>query len=296
MSKKTSALLACIATYSIFGFSFLFSKSALELASPFVLLAYRFWAAFIVLNIILLTGKQKITLKGKPVGKLMMLGIVQPVIYYTCETYGIEKTSSSFSGIILGLIPVAGLVFGRIFLKEKSSAFHIICAILSVTGVTLTTVGGTIKFSILGIALLLIAMMSSALYTVISRDISKQFTPFERTYVMFTLGCVFFTAVAVIQNKNNLSAIITPAFDTEFMISVLYLAVVSSVCAFLLLNFAVNYISIATVSIFSNFCTVISVLAGILIMHDSFCGLQIVGIIIVLISVFGISIPNKKAN
>lgn len=296
MGKKALASLACIATYSIFGFSFLFSKNALGLASPFILLAYRFWAAFIVLNIILLTGKQKITLKGKPVGKLMMLGVVQPVIYYTCETYGIEKTSSSFSGIILGLIPVAGLVFGRIFLKEKSSVFHIICAVLSVTGVTLTTVGGTIKFSILGTVLLLIAMMSSSLYTVISREISQQFTPFERTYVMFALGCMFFTIIALIQNGDNLSAIISPAKDMGFLFSVLYLAVVSSVCAFLLLNFAVNHISVATVSIFSNFCTVISVLAGILIMHDSFGALQIAGIIIVLISVFGISIPNKKVN
>lgn len=296
MNKKTLAALACLSTYSIFGFSFLFSKSALEVASPFLLLAYRFWAAFITMNIVLLAGRKKISLKGKPVGKLLLLGTVQPVIYYTCEAYGIGMTSSSFSGIILGLIPVIGLLLGRIFLKEKSSVFHIICAVLSIVGVALTTGGGEIKFSILGTVLLLGAAFSSALYTVISRDISTKFSPFERTYVMFALGCVFFTIVALFQNKNNLTAVTTPLADKGFIISVLYLAVVSSVCAFLLLNFAVNHINIATVSIFSNFCTVISVLAGIFIMHDSFSALQILGIVIILISVFGISIPDKKSK
>lgn len=294
MNKKTLAALACLATYSIFGFSFLFSKTALSVASPFVLLAYRFWAAFIAVNIVLFVSRKKISLKGKPVGKLLLLGTVQPVIYYICETYGIGMTSSSFSGIILGLIPVIGLLLGRIFLKEKSSLFHIICAFLSIIGVALTTGGGEIKFSILGTVLLLGAAFSSALYTVISRDISNKFSPLERTYVMFALGCVFFTFVALIQNRNNLTAVTSPLSDKGFIISVLYLAVISSVCAFLLLNFAVNYINIATVSVFSNFCTVISVLAGIFIMHDSFSALQIFGIIIILISVFGISIPDKK--
>lgn len=293
MNRKVTASLACLGTYSIFGFSFLFSKTALELASPFTLLAYRFWAAFITMNIIMLISGKKINLKGKPVGKLLLLGAVQPVIYYTCEAYGIEKTSSSFSGIILGLIPVIGLVLGRVFLKEKSSVFHIVCALLSIIGVALTTVGGEIRFSVPGTVLLMAAAVSSALYTVISRDISDKFSPFERTYIMFALGCVFFTAVALIQNSHDLSAVITPVHSVSFIISVLYLAVISSVCAFLLLNYAVNYISVASVSIFSNFCTVISVLAGIFIMHDSFSPIQIVGIIIIIISVFGVSVPDK---
>lgn len=294
MSKKTSASAACLLAYSIFGFSFLFSKSALNAAPPFVLLAYRFWFAFAAMNILFLAGRKKLSLKGKPVGKLLLLGTVHPVIYYICETYGIQMTSSSFSGIILGLVPVAGLILGRTILKEKNSAFHIICAILSVVGVALTTAGGSIKFSAVGTLLLLGAAFSSALYTVISRDISDKFTPLERTYVMFALGCIFFTAVALVQSRNNLSQLITPIHDKDFIISVLYLSVVSSVCAFMLLNYAMNHISVATSSIFSNFCTVISVLAGIFIMHDRFSAIQLAGVIIILVSVFGISLPARK--
>ena len=67
------------------------------------------------------------------------------------------------------------------------------------------------------------------------------------------------------------------------------MAVASSVGAFLLLNFAMNHISVAKASIFSNFTTVISVLAGILILHDSFSPLQLAGIVVITLSVCGVS-------
>ena len=74
----------------------------------------------------------------------------------------------------------------------------------------------------------------------------------------------------------------------------LYLAVVASVCAFLLINFAMNYISVAKASLFSNFTTVISVLAGIFIMKDSFSPVQLAGIVIITLSVFGVSLRREE--
>ena len=144
MEKKTSALLACLSTYTIFGLSFIFSN----------------------------------------------------------ETYGIKMTSSSFAGIILGLVPVMGLLCGRLFLKEKASVFHAVCAVLSVFGVAFTTAGGEIRFSLPGTVLLLSATLSTTLFTVISRNISDSFSPFERSYIMFALGSAFFAITAFIENRK----------------------------------------------------------------------------------------------
>src|SRR5204862_345545 len=63
--EKLSLLLAFLG-FAIFGFSFMFSKEALEITTPFILLAVRFTVAFIILNLLLLTGKFKLHLKGKP--------------------------------------------------------------------------------------------------------------------------------------------------------------------------------------------------------------------------------------
>lgn len=289
MNKKTLSILLCLMVYTIFGFSFLFSKKALAYAAPLLMVAIRFLVAFAVLNLMLLTKKVSISLKGKPVGKLLLLGLIQPVLYFVCESYGIEQTSASFAGVMLGLLPVMGLICGRIFLKEKITLFQGICVVLSVGGVALTSLGGPIRASFSGILFLFGAVVSAAMFSVISRNISDIFSPFERTYVMFLLGSIIFTVSAVIQQGKGLGNALMDLGHLEFWIGILYLAVISSVVAFMMLNYALNYIEAGVQTIFSNFCTVVSIPAGILIMHDQFSLWQLLGMVIIIISVFGIS-------
>ena len=183
MSIKILAPLAALLGYGIFGFSFLFSKIALNQTSPLILLAVRFTVAFVLMNVVILLAKLPFSLKGKPVRWLLLLGIIEPVVYFLCENYGIQMTTTSFSGIMLGTIPVFGLIFGRLFLKERFSPFQWACAVGSICGVALTCVGGEVSFSGLGVALLLCAAMTAALFNVISTGISQQFSATERTYI-----------------------------------------------------------------------------------------------------------------
>ena len=155
MSNTAKATLAAIVCNVIFGLSFLFSKVALDYAEPSVMLSVRFLTAFAVMSLILLSGKQKVSFKNKPVGKLLLMGLVQPVIYYICETHGIALTTASFSGVMIGLIPVAGLILGVLFLKEKCTFLQVVFTVLSVVGVGLTTTGGFGTFSLPGFLLLL---------------------------------------------------------------------------------------------------------------------------------------------
>lgn len=295
MSQHFKATLAGLLGYSIFGFSFLFSKTALDLASPLTLLSIRFLVAFLVLNLFLLSGKMRISLKGKPVLRLLVMGLLQPVIYFICEAYGIAMTTSSFAGVVIGLVPVAGLLCGILFLKERCTVFQAVCTVMSVIGVILTSSGGMGAFSLPGFLLLLISVFSTTLFTVISRSISTQFSPFERTYVMTAMGAAVFTVIALFQNDGQADSWLRPLSSSNFWISVLYLAVLSSVGSFLLINYAVNHLSTGHTLIFSNFSTVISILAGILIMHDTFSPIQIIGVTVIVLSVFGVSC-NKKTQ
>ena len=121
MNRQTKmALLATMTGNSIFGFSFMFSRLALAEASPFTMLMYRFILAFFGLNLLALwtmkgrkaksTGSAedflRFDLRGKPVLPLLALGVVQPVIYFLCESYGIAMTNASFSGVIIALVPI----------------------------------------------------------------------------------------------------------------------------------------------------------------------------------------------
>mgnify|MGYP000830842930 CR=1 FL=1 len=80
------SLLAALTAATIFGMSFMFSKMALATAAPTVLLAFRFTVAVAAMSLVIalnaLVGKVRgkplfaFSLKGKPVGKLLLLGIV----------------------------------------------------------------------------------------------------------------------------------------------------------------------------------------------------------------------------
>ena len=93
MSTRTKALAAVILGNSIFGFSFLFSKIALDLTLPSVMLAFRFTVAFLALNLVVwigkMTGKLEFSLKGKPLKYVLLLALFQPGIYFIAESYGI---------------------------------------------------------------------------------------------------------------------------------------------------------------------------------------------------------------
>ena len=297
-NKTTIATLAALVGYSIFGFSFLFSKTALNLTTPFVLLAVRFLAAFLLLNILVLVGVIKLDLKGKPIKMLLVLGLVQPVLYFICESYGIAMTTASFSGVMIGLVPVVGLVFDMIFMKERCTVLQAVFTVTSVIGVAMTTTGGFGTVSILGFVLLLGAVVTAVLYAIISRKTAEHFSPFERTYVMFALGTVAFTVMALVETKGNVGALVAPLSNPTFWLCILYLSVVSSVCAFTAINFAVGHISAGRAMIFSNFTCVISAVAGVLILKETFTPLQLVGVVIIIISVFGVSWPGspKKAE
>jgi len=289
--RKSLAIIFSFLGYAIFGFSFLFSKQALNVAAPFVLLAVRFTVAFLLLNCLLLFRICKLKLMGKKIGLLLLLGVIQPVIYFVCENYGVKLSATSFVGTILALIPIVSLIAARIFLKERIRASQAVCFLFSVAGVFLTTLHqGSGGFSWQGLLLLLVAVCAGATFNVLSRSISVQFSAFERTYVMFALGSAVFTCIALFQSAGNIQEmLIVPLSNGSFWVSIFFLAGLSSVGAFLMLNYAVTHLDIASASIFANITTVITILAGVLILHESFGIYQIIGSVIIILAAYGVN-------
>lgn len=294
--KETLSLLLAFLGYAIFGFSFMFSKEALAITTPLVLLAVRFTVAFLILNLLVLTGKFKINFRGKPIKWLLLLGILQPVAYFLCETFGVNLLSTFFVGVIVSLVPVVSLVFGSLILHEHVSGFQVFCVLGSVAGVFLTTLNQESgSFNWTGFLLIFGAVCAAGLFNVFSRRMSSMFTAFERTYLMFAVGCVTFIGIALLQSRGNMQEIILkPLYNGNFWISILYLAAASSVGAFLMINYSVSHLNIARATIFANITTIISILAGVLILKESFSINQVIGSLIIIASVYGVNRPVRQ--
>ncbi len=73
------AILAAAGVYTLWGFSFLASSVGQRVATPFVLLSYRFDIALLILLVPLVLGKAKLRLRGKNVKMLLLLNLTTVV-------------------------------------------------------------------------------------------------------------------------------------------------------------------------------------------------------------------------
>ena len=268
MEKKyLKPMLAAVGVYTLWGFSFLASKLAQSAASPLVVLMYRFDIAALVMALPWMLGRRKVRLKGKNVKGLLLLGLCEPVIYFIGEQYGLKFTNSAFSGVMIAVIPIVTLILAAVFLKERPSTAQWLFSLLSIAGVVAITLmaGGGGQVQPIGVALLILAVVSGSAYAVISRAVSDDFSVFERSMVMQLMGAVFYTVCAVIENIGDLSALIAPLRDGNFLWGILYLSLGASVAGYTLYNYAVANAPIANVASLCNLTTVLSVAAGVVL-------------------------------
>ena len=302
MNTHAKAIGAVIAGNTIFGFSFIFSKMALQITLPSVLIAVRFVAAFIALNLIVIFGRMikvpdgqggrkplvQFSLRGKPLRNILLLALFQPILYFLCESYGIVFTSAAFAGTIIAIIPICGIIFDVLIMHSKVRLRQVICAVMSAVGVGITTVGAEgMKSSVIGLLFLLGAVTAGSLFYVFSKKSGDDYNPLEQTYVMFALGSLVYAVFALVQCRGQYDELIFSALvQPQFIISVLYLAVISSVAAFIFLNYGTVRVTVSEASIFANLTTVISIIAGVVFLHEVFTQFQVVGAIIIIVSVF----------
>lgn len=301
MSNKRSTLpiFAGITASSIFGLSFMFSSVALKIVDTFTLLSFRFLLAFSVMSILILLKLIKVDYKGKDLKTLFLLGLMQPIIYFIFETYGIKNSSSSIAGVVIALIPITVAVCSAYFLKEKPTVLQWVFIFTSVVGVIFIIVMGSSNsgsVNLIGIICLLMAVLSATVFNLLSRKLSKVFTPLELTYFMMGLGAVTFTVISLVEHvmKGNLDEFFAPLTNSSFITPLLYLGILSSIVAFLFINYSLSKLEASKSAILGNFSTIVSIIAGVVFLKEDFRFFHIIGSILILVGVWGTNYIGSK--
>lgn len=297
--NNTLAMVAGLGSAFIFGLSFLFSKKALDHAEPLELISFRFLTAVLVMSLLLLFKIIKVDYKGKDLKGLLLLGFMEPVVYFIFETYGIKYSTSSQAGLMISLIPIFVVILSAYFLKEKPSKQQLVFIVLSVGGVMLIGLMGSSNSgsgSLLGIILLLGSVLSAAAFTIISRKLSKKFTPIELTYSMMMQGAVVFNIMSIINHLSHktISSYFKPLHNKDFIIPIIYLGILSSIVAYFLINYTLSKIEASKSAIISNLSTIVSIVAGVVFLKESFEYYHIIGSIMILTGVWGTNYLDVK--
>lgn len=103
-------IVAAVTTEVLYGCSYVVTKHVTGLADPMTVLAWRFSVALIALGVLSATGMVRLRITRAALPGLVVLAVLQPLIYYLGETYGVAHITASESGLILAAIPVASLL------------------------------------------------------------------------------------------------------------------------------------------------------------------------------------------
>jgi len=284
--------LAGVAFATIFGFSFLFAKEALDYVDPLRLLGLRFMLAALVVTALVLGGLVKIHLRGKDLRPLLYVSLLQPVAYFLSETFGLGFISSSQAGMMIALIPILVAVCSALFLKERTSRLQWSFIILSMLGVVLIASqqgAGEGMGSLWGSLLLFGAVLAAAVFNIVSRKATQTFSPFEITFVMMWVGALVFNTLALVAHlrAGSLPTYGIVLLNTQVLVSLMYLGILSSVVAFFLVNYSLSKLPASQAAVFANVGTVVAVLAGVGLRNEPFYWYSAAGVLMILSGVWG---------
>ena len=278
------ALLAALGGNAIWGFSFLFTRTALKVISqPAVLLSMRFIIAFCIMSTMLLLGKAQVNFKGKKLLPLLFLGIVEPMCYLL-ETYGILYTNATVAGVVMAVSPIASIVMAALFLHEIPSRGQMLFCLLPVIGVILITVAGSDLGVVTTIGMLLLlgnCLMGGAYRTA------------NRKSAEVTVSAVSFFAMAMLQLQGDVSAYLAPLAEPSYVVSLAVLSVFCSVVAYLLVNYGSGRMTVAKMATCGAISTVCSTFAGVVLLHEPVSALMLLGAALIVVGVWLVTRSGK---
>lgn len=295
----TLAYLSAVLNAAIIGFSFLFTKMALEHAHPLDTLMYRFAASFAVMSIPVAFGRIKLKYRGKPLYKALLLATMYPLGFFTLQTFGLQHAASAEGGILYAFTPVVTMLLATVFLKEATTVPQKLSIFLSVFGVVFIFImkGSSIELSnITGVFLLFLSCLALAGYNVLARALLRVFHPGEISYLLLGVGFVAFLVVSLTSHiaAGTLNHLFAPLASGTFIVSILYLGVMSSLVTALTANYALSKIEASKMSVFANLSTVVSIVAGAMFLEENITVYHIIGSALIITGVMGANRLGRK--
>lgn len=254
----------------IWGSTWLFIKLGLEDLPPFTFAGIRFVIALaIVLSIIRIRGLRLPRARADWI-LLAVTGILSFGFNYGLVFWGEQYITSGLAALLQATTPAFGLVFAHFNLPgERLSWTRIGGVVLGVCGVAVVfsnqlAVSG--RQALAGCVALLLSSIFVAYSNVLVKKHGKNLSPAIMTGGQMLFGLLLLLAVGLPLEGNPLHFHWTPMA----VISLLYLAIVGSVVAFLLYYWLILNMDVTKSMLIALVTPVVAVILGMLVLNEEF--------------------------
>jgi RarD protein len=279
-----------IAVIIIWGVSFIATKYTLGEMKPLVIILLRQVIGVMVLVLFAIRTKQSFKITLRDFGWLSIFSFIA-TIHLWIQITGLEYTSASNTGWIIGVTPVFMLLLGLIFFKEKITLVQLTGIIISFIGLLLlVSKGDFVSINLItnkGDLLVLISAGTWAIYSIVGKKITLNYSPLMTIIYLFLIMSVYIAPFTI--NNENISAVIHLSFSA--WLAIIFLGIFCSAVAYVLWAEAMNEMPAAKVGVFLYFQPFITFFAAWILLNEHVTFLTMVSGIII---VGGVMLVNRN--
>ena len=284
------ALLAMV----FWGMSFIWTSIVFDYYPPITTIFLRLVISSTFLFIILAVSGFLQRIRREHFLLFLLSAIFNPFFYFLGENYGLKYSTPSISAVVIATIPVFTPFAAWFMIREKVSRLNIAGIMISFTGILVMLIRPDFSFATdpLGVILLLLAVVSAVIYSILLKRLTKHYTPVNIIAWQNLLGVIFFLPLFLILDFGEFIAVVP---DSRLLIALFSLAIIASSVAYVLFATTIKHIGVSRANVYSNLIPVTTVIASYFILDEIFTGRKVLGIVIVILGVF-ITQINKLRN
>jgi drug/metabolite transporter (DMT)-like permease len=251
----------------IWGLAFVAIRRADFELSPVNLTLLRWWivsACFLGLYSFAIKPKRKFERQDFP--RLLLVALTSVVIYHLSLNTAEKQVDASLAGLLISISPLTTVLLSVIVLRERARGRLWGSLVLAITGSVLVASPDLALNSttLTGPILVIVAALSSGVYTVSSKSLTTKYGPFPVAAWSALLGTAMLTPLgssSLFQQAGSLSA--------EGWASVLYLAILSTVLANMIFFLLVSRQPLSRLGVQLYLVPAVSAAGGVLILGES---------------------------
>ncbi|MGX6443155.1 DMT family transporter [Neobacillus sp. K501] len=270
------------------GSAFIAGKVAVQSFEPATVAFLRFFgAALLLFPIMWLTEKNPKKPTLKDYGLFAVLGLTGIALYNICFFIATKHAPVIKSSLFIASNPVLIVLLSGLFLKEKITKNHIVGMVIALTGAAFVITDGHLlslfQFGFEPIDLVLLgAVVSWALYSVVGKVVLKKFSSVESTTYAVAFGTIFLLPFA--SAETSWQEIIQA--DTSTWIAIAHMSIFVTVVSFIMYYYGIKEVGAAKASIFINVMPVSAVLMATFFLDETFTVAHGIGAAFVLTGVY----------
>jgi drug/metabolite transporter (DMT)-like permease len=288
--QKSVRYLLILLAVVFWGTSFVATKTLLLEIKPVTIIILRLIIASILLTVIAISTKRNFSLNIKSHGWIFILALIA-VFHLWIQVTGLQYTTASNTGWIIGTAPIFMAIMGLIFYKEKITLIALSGILLAVTGLLILFGKGDITnigfMENRGDLLVLGSAFTWGVYSTVNKKISLSYSPLMTILYLFLMMAIIIIPFNL--NSETIASVVHLSWIGWLM--VLFLGLFCSGVAYVIWAQALRDMESAKVGAFLYLEPLVTVAAAGLFLKEEITLLMIFSGLLITIGVF---LVNKE--